>query len=185
MVGGTVVVSLAVAMAATLLVLGQVADGPGGAVLADETCERFDLASYEDLFGTAPDPDETAADGYSGTGTGNLTCTWRHSGADGAGIAVDAWASAESADQFWLDEKSWWTSHAGSVTDFPDAGESGFHYVQGGEDEPQKRQIMFVLGRFTVSVFCWIDPAAQSTGDADAFLEDLAEQADAIVADAA
>ena len=48
---------------------------------------------------------------------------------------------------------------------------------------PQKRRLRFVTGRLTVTAFCWIDPAENSPEDAVAFLEDLAEQADAMFAD--
>ncbi|MEU6247879.1 hypothetical protein [Glycomyces sp. NPDC047010] len=185
-VGGAVVAVVAIVLATVLVVLWRMGPagggGTGGDVLADETCAEFDADGYAVLFGTAPGSSE--ADGYTtgGSGVGTLTCTWFHDGADGSGLAVDAWTDADSAAQFWLDEKSWWTGHADTVTDFDGAGESGFLYVQGAGDEPQKRQITFVTGRLTVSVFCWIDPAQQSPDDADAYLEDLAVQAEQITA---
>nr|BFF24923.1 hypothetical protein GCM10025732_28880 [Glycomyces mayteni] len=174
---------VAVVLATVLVTLWRMDPAGGGGtgdVLADETCAEFGTDGYATLFGTAPAA--STADGYGSGGIGNLTCTWSHDGADGGGLAVDAWTDADSAAQFWLDEKSWWTEHADTLADFDGVGESAFLYVQGSGEEPQKRQITFVTGRLTVSVFCWIDPTRQSPEDADAYLGDLAAQADRITA---
>lgn len=181
--GAAVVAVVAIALTAILVVVWQVnptGSGSGAEVLADETCAEFDTDGYAPLFGTEPGSSES--DGYTSGGIGNLTCTWYHEGADGAGLAVDAWTDADSAAQYWLDEKAWWTEQADAVSDFDGAGESGFLYVQGEGEDQQKRQITFVTGRLTISAFCWIDPAQQSPDDADAYLQDLAAQAEQITA---
>ncbi|SDK54473.1 hypothetical protein SAMN05216298_0484 [Glycomyces sambucus] len=175
LIGGAVVASLAVAMTATLLVLAELRGTGGGADLADAGCHDFDLAAYERLFGTGPD------DGGPGSG-GDLACDWSHDGAIGGGVVVDSWTDADAAEAYWSEERSWWAANAdGGATEVAGFGDAAFHFVQGAADEPQKRQLMVLDGGATVSVFCWIDPSAQSTADADAYLEDLAAQAAALI----
>ncbi|GAA1659895.1 hypothetical protein GCM10009830_01160 [Glycomyces endophyticus] len=173
MIGGTVVVSLAVAMAATLFVLTEIRDtrNANGADLAETGCHDFDLASYERLFGQGPD------DGGPGSG-GDLACDWSHDDEDGGGLVIDAWTSTEAAQTYWDDEHAWWAANADDgATEVPGLGDAAFLFAQGPAGEPQKRQLMVLDGNRTIATFCWIDPAAHSTADADAYLEDLAAQA--------
>ncbi|WP_035696917.1 hypothetical protein, partial [Glycomyces tenuis] len=160
-------------------------DGGGDAAgFTEATCEAFDQSKFEELYGEAPDPDESYTSASSSGDTGSLSCNYYTTNYDSSGVYVYAWGDSDSAMDWWEDEKETWSEDSDYVvTDYTAFGDAGYHMVFGEGDTYQKRSIHVVVGGLEIDAEVWIYPDEQDPAVADEYLQSLGEQAAEMFAD--
>lgn len=157
--------------------------GTAPAGFTEDTCSAFDLALFEEIYGTRIKPSQTHASASSSGDTGTLNCNFYTADADTTTVSVSALNDADSAVEWLEGDKEFWGAEDGyEVTDFTDIGDDGYHVVF-GEEGYQKRGLTVIAGALYVDVSIWIDLDEHDPSDADEYLQEVCEQALAMVAD--
>lgn len=160
--------------------------GGGEASGYDEaTCDAYDLAPIEELFGEPADhPGGTtiSSDSY-GDGSGYLSCAYTTNDYDSLTVTANGYGSADSAmDTYEFDYDYWNDAEDYEVTDFDEIGDEGYHSVYGSSGS-QLREIEFVVGKVLFSARVWIYTDEHDADKADEVLANFGQQAADLFAD--
>ncbi|GAB3235064.1 hypothetical protein GCM10027447_32600 [Glycomyces halotolerans] len=151
-------------------------DTTESAGFTEQTCGAFDLSGFEEVFGSAIDPDETSTSSSSSGDTGSLSCTFADDDYNTASIYVSSYGDADSTMEYLEDDREYWDNDEDyNVTDYTEFGDAGYHSVF-GEDISQKREIHVVIGKLDIQVDTWIYVDDHDAAKADALLADLGRQ---------
>lgn len=158
MIGGTVIAVLAILMTVILVLVQQGSDsdeagdpsqteGTDGSQsegteeetsaeveeasgFNDDVCQTYDMTSFEEVFGEAPDPNESYTSASSSGETGSLTCSFYTSDYDFASIYVDVTNDAEFNIGWVEDNKQSYSDDSDyEVTDYTELGDAGYMRV--------------------------------------------------------